>query len=453
MKPEHLHTGDLLGLTIDQLGGQFDAVVGNPPYIRHHLLTKELIERGRRSASAFGVELNGRSDSWTYFCAHLLTFLAPDGRLALVLPGSVLHADYAMPLLDRLATSAGEVQLIRIGERLFPGVQERTVLLLVDGAKPSGGQVRYRKIANLNGLSRALAREPRARRGSSRGPRERDDPRLPWRLSVSEANLWDEFCADQNVDRLESLAKIRIGVVTGANSFFVRSMADTEALGQGVRPVPIVPRGAWLKAPVWSRAAQRAKADRPSQLLFFEQDREGLSAAVRAALAAAEEAGLHERSHCAKRNPWFTITDDEVPDLFLPYMGSQVPRLIVNSARATCTNAVHRIWLLPNSKSKRALAAASWTSLYRLSAELRGRSYGGGILKLEPTEAMDLRISRLAEPGDLTAIAAAYKSGGVEGARLVADRRVLIEKHGFRKQDVSAIAMAAARLQKQRSPR
>src|SRR4029077_15668661 len=100
LKPAQLHQGDLLELNAKQLGGRFGAIAGNPPYIRHHLLPEELARRGRGGATERGVKLHGRSDAWAYFCAPLVRFLDDDGRLALVLPGSVLQAEYAAPLVE-----------------------------------------------------------------------------------------------------------------------------------------------------------------------------------------------------------------------------------------------------------------------------------------------------------------------------------------------------------------
>ena len=99
LKTDQLHCGDLLSLEPALLGEPFEAILGNPPYIRHHRLTEDQITRGRAGAQRLGVELNGRSDAWAYFCAHLLRFLAPGGKMALVLPGAVLHAEYALSLI------------------------------------------------------------------------------------------------------------------------------------------------------------------------------------------------------------------------------------------------------------------------------------------------------------------------------------------------------------------
>jgi adenine-specific DNA-methyltransferase len=444
----HLHTADLLSLDAKALGGRFGAIVGNPPYIRHHLLDEELIKRGRESAAQLGIELNGRSDAWAYFCAHLVTFLAADGRMALVLPGSVLQAAYAKPLLAALAKEEGEVQLIRIGKRLFPRVQERTVLLMIDRSRPSGEPVIHRSIADLKGLGGALKRRPRtASRKSGQGGEEEGEDRSSWRLLARESAAWEEACLSEGIVRLGEEAKVRIGVVTGANRFFVRSAAEAEALGKRVKSVPIVSRGAWLAAPRWSAAAQRKVGEDPSRLLLFPRSGSGLSKLARMTLEDGEEEGLDERYHCSNREPWFRITDTEAPQLFLPYMASQPPRLVVNDAGATCTNTIHRVWMNPDSDLRpETIAAGSWTTLYRLSAELVGRTYGGGVLKLEPSGATALRIAVGGDAGLLTEIGEAYRGDGISAARQLADQRLLVDAIGISRKTLTILAGAADRL-------
>jgi adenine-specific DNA-methyltransferase len=443
----HLHSGDLLSFDADALGGLFDAIVGNPPYIRHHLLDETLVARGRRSASRLGITLNGRSDAWAYFCAHLMTFLSEDGRLALVLPGSVLQADYAKPLLNALAAERGEVQLIRISERVFDGVQERTVLLLIDRARPGGGQVINRRTADLSGLARALGRQ---RKAGAMAARRRPTSRVTPGLNRAEAELFEAVCGEEQVQRLDEIARIRIGVVTGANAFFIRSEGEADALGVAVDSAPIVSRGAWLAEPRWTKAAQRQVAEEPSRLLLFPVRETKLTKFAKDELRAAEEEGLNLRSHCARRKPWFAISDRAVPDFFLPYMASQPPRLVMNDANATCTNTIHRLWIKAEVElEKEAIAAASWTTLYRLSAELFGRSYGGGVLKLEPTRAGGLRLAATSkEPKEvLQEIAEEFSSASLEAARTIADRRLLREGLGLSRKDVGRLRAAANSLE------
>jgi adenine-specific DNA-methyltransferase len=449
LKARQLRQADLLSLDVERLGGGFDAILGNPPYIRHHLLSEELVMRGRAGAKRLGIDLNGRSDAWAYFCAHLVTFLNAGGRLALVLPGSVLHADYARPLLNALAADKGEVQLIRISERLFPGVQERTVLLLIDRARPSGGRVVYRRIADLDGLGRALLRSGSYSRSSGTNASDgHQDPRLPWRLTGREAAVWEEICAGEHIARLGALAKIRIGVVTGSNSFFIRSQPEVEALGKAVKSVPIVSRGAWLGVPRWGRSAQAKVAGEPSRLVLFPSSESRLSGAARAELRRGEKEEIDQRSHCERRSSWYSITDTAVPELFLPYMGSQPRWLVTNEAQATCSNTVHRVWLHPDTEiSSESIAAASWTTLYRLSVELQGRSYGGGVLKLEPGGATEVCLPALAVPGLLEEIEQAFHIGGCEAAQRVADQHLLTERLGVTKPELTIMRKAAGRLE------
>src|SRR5690606_5402640 len=58
---------------------------------------------------------------------------------------------------------------------------------------------------------------------------------------------------------------------------------------------------------------------------------------------------------------------------------------VLNTAEATSTDTIHRMRC--KSGNPRAIIANTYTSLTAASAEIEGRSYGGGVLELEPTEA------------------------------------------------------------------
>ncbi|MEX1278846.1 MAG: hypothetical protein WEI16_07330, partial [Chloroflexota bacterium] len=79
-------------------------------------------------------------------------------------------------------------------------------------------------------------------------------------------------------------------------------------------------------------------------------------------------------------------------DAFLPYMSHNAPRLITNDVGAVSSNLVHGVTLLTDRLDRRAVVALSLSGLWALSAEVEGRAYGGGVLKLETKEAERLLL-------------------------------------------------------------
>jgi adenine-specific DNA-methyltransferase len=443
-------------------GRRFDAIVGNPPYVRHHLLGQKSKRLAQAHARRVGITLSERADCWAYFCAALLDYLEPEGRLAILLPGAILHADYALPLLHALSEARGRARLIRIQQRLFDDVVERTVVLLIDGRRRQAG-VDYREVKDLLELQTVLGEAPGTRRGwrssASVAPQPTGSPitrlrtRLRWFVSHEVGAAWASITALPEVRCLGELAQIRIGVVTGANRFFVVSAARArELIGRGrrVHAVPVVSRGGWLQRLRWTAEDQTLHADRASHLLLIPADVK-LTPVLVEHILNGERLALHKRGHCAARDVWYCLEDARAPDLFLPYMGASPPRLVMNQAGATCTNAVHRVTLVGDQVGAAALAAASWTSLYRLSAELFGRSYGAGVLKMELGEAAQLRLAVV--PGaarHALAIEAALHEEGVERAQSLADRVLLEEALGIPSAQIELLREAADQLQLRR---
>jgi len=159
--------------------------------------------------------------------------------------------------------------------------------------------------------------------------------------------------------------------------------------------------------------------------------------------------GILRRTKCISRTPWYHVADTEVPDAFLTYVNSYAPRIVVNGARSCCTNALHRLWWLGESLRKRneVVALASLTSLAALSAELVGRNYGGGALKLEPREAASIKLP-IADISTRIKRACreakeAWVAGNFEVARRIADNAVLSGELGVGRKDIGAMELAA----------
>jgi hypothetical protein len=87
--------------------GGFDAVIGNPPYVRQELLGDEL----KRALKAGYRAYDGIADLYVFFFEQGLRLLCPGGRLAYVVTNKWLRAGYAEALRDLFAT-AGRVEFI-----------------------------------------------------------------------------------------------------------------------------------------------------------------------------------------------------------------------------------------------------------------------------------------------------------------------------------------------------
>jgi hypothetical protein len=113
-----------------------------------------------------------------------------------------------------------------------------------------------------------------------------------------------------------------------------------------------------------------------------------LPASVQRYLEHGMSEGVHTGFKCRNRTPWYRVPHVYQPDCFLSYMSGGMPRLVANTAGVVAPNTLHILRIHPGSALTGDELAALWqTSLTRLSVEIEGHALGGGMLKLEPTEA------------------------------------------------------------------
>ncbi len=376
-----IEVGDFLATTARPL---FDAVIGNPPYIRYQGFTGDARARGLAAALVQGVRLSKLASSWAAFVIHAAAYLAPGGRLALVLPAELLASNYAQEVRDFLVQRFASVSVVLFGRHVFPGVQTEALLLLAEGA---GGcnVVRFSAVDDVGQLPSVTFDTVIDVRQGQR-----------WTTALvsldAQQHLQDMATAGA-VAPLSAWGRLSLGAVTGNNGYFLLSPERARELGlASTDVVPVSPAGSsHLRALTLTKRMHESMGVEGARSLLFRPEEP--SAAALAYIAEGEAMGVQEAYKCRVRTPWWRTPLPAPPDLFFTYMNEATPQMAANPARLHYVNSVHGLYLNEDYKDLAdVLALAALNSATGLSAEISGRAYGGGILKMEPREAARLLV-------------------------------------------------------------
>lgn len=434
-----------------------EALIGNPPYIRFQGFNGSA-ELARDLMRIADVDLTRLASSWAPFVVHGTAFVAPGGRMAQVLPAELLHAQYADEVLAFLERSFGRVAIAAFEERVFPGALEEVVLLFADNRGASRtDDVTFRSFPTFNDLDLDHLHQdegtPSVRRVYSGGRKL-----LAQLISEDTRDLLDQVLVEGHVRELGDLGSVDIGVVTGANDFFIRTNAEAQEIPKSLLR-PAVSKARHVAGISLSLADHDALLDQGQRGLMFVADSGSDPSAiadVRAYLERGFKSKVHERYKCRIREPWWALPVPKAgpPHMLLTYCSGEHPRLVVNEVEALNTNTLHGL-RLNEPETARLLAVGFMNSLTLLSTELVGRSYGGGVLKLEPTEAERVLIPTL--PASLskvsTQVDALVRARNLDGALDLVDPIVLGEGMNLAATQIALIRANGERLRERRRAR
>src|SRR5262249_5839404 len=110
----------------------FDAVLGNPPFIRYQYLPDDQQQRAARIFSRFQLPFTRHTNAWVPFVVASLSLLRPGGRLGLVVPSELLHIRHAHGLRQFLLDQCARTLILDPAEIWFSTTLQGTVLLLAE---------------------------------------------------------------------------------------------------------------------------------------------------------------------------------------------------------------------------------------------------------------------------------------------------------------------------------
>ncbi len=381
-------------LNSEQKNAQYDAIVGNPPFIRYQYLSKKDQELAERIFRQHNLRFTKHTNSWVPFVIASLSMLCPGGRLAMVLPSEILHVLHAQSLRFYIGQQCKKLIIIDPEEIWFDGTLQGAVLLLAEKKKNSQEHTTGLGIIQTKGKS-FLDQSPSHYFNKTNfiNGKTVEGKWTRALLTKKELDIFDEVINSENVYQFTDIADVDVGLVTGANKFFLVNDETVHNYNLEEWSHPMFGRSEHCPGILYDEKQHQNNSDAglPSNFLWFDvNDVSELSNSAREYIRLGENENLHTRYKCRIRKPWFKVPSVYATQVGMLKRAHDMPRLILNEVGAYTTDTAYRV-TTKNFDAKK-LVYSFINSLTALSSELEGRYYGGGVLELVPSEIEKLYV-------------------------------------------------------------
>jgi adenine-specific DNA-methyltransferase len=419
------------------IGRRFDVVIGNPPFLRYHSFPDEQRERAFRIMRTAGLNPNKLTNSWVPFLVAASLRLKSNGRLAMVIPAELLQVKYAEETRAFLAKHFGALTIMTFRRLVFDGIQQEVVLLLAEKRPEIESGIDVIELEDAHDLAdyEVTLREKHHLKSIVHA----EEKWTQYYLDQDEIALLRQAKLHPGLMRFGQLGCVDVGVVTGNNSFFVMNEEQARKRDLQEHVLPLVGRTAQLPGLAYTEAdrLQNREMGVLCQLLNLPPvPFDELPKAAQEYVRAGEREGVHTGFKCRNRKLWYIVPSLWVPDAFLFRQIHVYPKLVWNRVAATSTDTIHRV-RYHHPQYAEQITLSFMNSLTFAFSEVIGRSYGGGVLELEPNEAELVPVPFFNDLSlDFAEIDCLERSGKIETILELTDNALLRQRLSFDAREV-----------------
>ena len=193
--------------------GGFDAIVGNPPYIRIQTLRDTTPESVEYFSRHYAAASKGNYDIYVVFVERAMGLLSEQGKLGYILPHKFFNAKYGEPLRRLLSERQQLSHIVHFGDaQVFKGATTYTNLLFAD--RPAQAEMRFVRVNDLSRWQETLAGDEGTIPSSSISSQE-------WNFSMGESGALFEKLNGMPTRLGDVAQRIYQGVITSADPVFL----------------------------------------------------------------------------------------------------------------------------------------------------------------------------------------------------------------------------------------
>jgi len=405
----------------------FDVIVANPPYIRQELLgsnekkkIKERIENDFSNKLFVGrpnklprdaIILSKQSDIYVYFFIQALKLLKENGKLGFICSNKWLEVGYGESFQQFLLDHCKILYVVEFDRSIFPDADVNTSIVILEKETNKEKHdknvvkfVRFKRKITVDSMHKFLKTTKESLENETVRIKVIEQNKLKkgrWNIYLRAPSVFHKIIEDSKITCLNSVADIHYGIKTGYNAYFVLSneqVEDNQIETKYLKPCISTPKD--LEGLILTREQIK------NHILMIYDDKyylkgtnalnyikygERLEVEVTRGANKGKKS-LTELESIQGHNPfWYCMPKLPIAPILFQYLIGVKGIATWNKIEAHATDVFH--YVIPHAKDHvLPLLGFLNSSFSSLGVELYGRSYGGGILKIQAYELRDLPV-------------------------------------------------------------
>jgi len=383
-------------LTLDS-SKTYDAIISNPPYLRHHDLNYSFDiydSVGRLN----GIKLSKLSNLYILFILEICRRLNDGGRAAIIVPAEWVNANFGLALKKFFYKNRMLNSLVYFSHESLPFAEALTTasVLLIEKTKKQkvSSKLKVAYVSKMpSSLEWAKLADCRFERMKSAEVREFD-----WTI-LGQVSKWDNLFArgvavkSDGLSNLGKLCNSRRGIATGANDYFHITRKKAEEIGISPENLrPCIGRAQDVAGLIFSKNDLAGLENNDSRTLLVSFTKSTHSKDL-AYIEHGEALGLNKRYLLSCRTPWYSMEQRPQAPIWAAVFGREGMRFIFNKAGIANLTTFHCLYPKGLDDAEIAALVAMLNSKpIQERAMSHRRVYGGGLIKFEPKDLLEIEI-------------------------------------------------------------
>jgi len=371
---------------------KYDAIIANPPYIRFQkrVVEKKIFEKFE---NIVGKKISKLSNIYVLFIIQIIQYLKDNSRASVIIPNEWMNANFGDTLKIYLKETNILSKIIYISHESLvfdKGNFSTSCILLFEKNRDNKKEtVDFIYVKNFSKFFKT-------------------DPNLipinkslwlnftyKWNY-ILKVKKWDSLffakkikLRDQTV--IKNLGKSKRGIATGSNKYFLRNYKFIKSRLLDLNNFkPCISKASHVKGTIFSHE-DFLKLKKSDKNIFLFDPIE-IKKNEKILISEGEKLGIDKLYLPSHRKIWFNHESRNISKIWVPVFNRERVKFIFNETTCKSLTCFHSLDVNLDEEKKRALVSLLNLDDLQENVLSQKRVYGGGLIKLEPKDILDIQI-------------------------------------------------------------
>lgn len=367
---------------------KYNGILCNPPYFKfHNYDNKGYINE---ISDKLGIKLSGYSNLYVLFLIKSLFQLEKKGRMAYIIPSEFMNTNYGK-LIKKYIIDSKMLKHVFVFDSKFSVFNNAiTTTSILFFSNENNEEIGFSNIVDKSDLRKIndFVESEGIYKGDFNYSISDINPNEKWEILYSKKNK--EYI---NLVPFSKFAKVKRGIATGANDFFVfnKEKIEKERIPKEHFEICIC-KSNYINTSFLDNNAIY-KLESTNSDVYLLNIYEDSNPELRKYIKLGEKKGYNLRYLTKNRTPWYSMESKEKSPILVSVFNRGKVKFIRNDANVSNLTTFHNLYTKRNNKEEiDLLFAYLLTDTARDLLQFHQRTYGNGLKKLEPNDINNSQI-------------------------------------------------------------